>query len=114
MSFLDGFTDEMIKTARGGLSRIIGRGVKKGGRAAARRATKRTRGQMSVSKGLALGAGGGAAGLMAGTTRGKEKGYKAGTGDTMQVAQRARLVGRKEGVLAYHRALMQARRRAQG
>jgi len=110
MAFIDGFMDEMTKTARGGLSRLLRRSVRKG-----TAPTKvRSAGKMSVGKSVLLGAGGTAGGMAVGSTRGKKKGYEAGTGDVMDVAQRARMVGRKEGVLAYHRALMQHRRQAQG
>ena len=113
--FIDGFADEMTKIAKGGLSRMLRRNAaKRSGRAR----TPRMPGGRKMSKGLALAGGSAAAGAAAGgafgTTAGKKKGYSEGTGDVMQVAQRARLMGRKEGVLAYHRALMQHRRKAQG
>ena len=116
MSFLYGFTDEMTKTARGSLMSMLRRSANKGRKSTRKRtrkssATRRTPGSMSVGKGLMLGGAGAAGGMALGSSRGKQKGYKAGTGDVMDVAAKARLMGRREGVLAYHRALMQHRRK---
>lgn len=108
MHFIHGFGNELIKTARPGigrLARMMSRGAAK---------SARTPGKMSVGKGLALAGGTGLVGAEAGRRKGKKKGYAQGSSDVMGVAQRARLLGRREGVLAYHRALMQHRRKASG
>lgn len=109
MAFLDGFADEMIKTARGGILSLLRRGASKApkGRRARRAVAGRTPGKMSVGKGILLAGGGSAGGVALGSSRGRKKGYEEGTGDVMDVANRARILGRREGVLAYHRALMQ-------
>lgn len=103
MHFLNGFSDEMTKLARGGgIGKII-RALSRGQSSA---------GKLGVSKGLALAGAGGAAGAFAGLKKGKESGYEKGTQDVMTVAQRARQIGRREGVLAYHQAMMKRQRSA--
>jgi len=72
----------------------------------------RVPGKMSVGKGLALAGGAGIVGSEAGRRKGKKSGYESGTSDVMGVAQKARMLGRREGVLAYHQALMQRRQGA--
>jgi hypothetical protein len=112
MHFINGFGDELIKMAKPGagrLARMLRRGAKSGAR---RAASGRVPGKMSVGKGLALAGGAGIVGAEAGRRKGRKKGYQKGTGDVMNVAQKARMIGRREGVLAYHRALMQHRRGA--
>ena len=101
MHFLNGFSDEMTKIARGGIGRLA-KGLSRG-------SSPRTPGKMSVGKGMALAGGTGLVGAEAGRRKGKSKGYESGTSDVMSVAQKARMMGRREGVLAYHRALMQHR-----
>lgn len=114
MHFLRGFTDELTKTAAPGIGRLsrVMRMARRGEHAAASGA----RG-MSLGKGLAIAggsaAGAGALGEILGARHGKKKGYEEGTSDTMDVAQRARQLGRREGVMAYHEAL-QARVRSAG
>lgn len=93
MHFLNGFSDEMTKVARMGIGRL------------ARKATQSASG-MRVAKGVALGGAGATAGAIAGSKSGSKSGYDKGTSDVMTVAQKARMMGRREGVLAYHRALM--------
>jgi hypothetical protein len=106
MHFINGFGDELIKTARPSIGRL----ARMFGRSGA--APMRTPGKMSVGKGLALAGATGLVGAEAGRRKGKKRGYSEGTGDVMQVAERARMIGRREGVLAYHRALMEHRRKA--
>jgi len=96
MHFLNGFTDEMTKIARGGMG-MLARRAASGGMSA---------GKMKALKGAALAGAGGTAGAVAGGRSGKKSGYSEGTSDVMGVAQRARLIGRREGVMAYHQALM--------
>ena len=104
MDFMNGFSDEMTKLARiGGLGKMI-RALGRGGQSAS--------GKLGVTKGLALAGAGGAAGAYAGTKRGKESGYESGTKDVMTVARRARQIGRREGVLAYHQAMMKRQKAA--
>ena len=68
------------------------------------------RGRMGLGKGLAMAGAAGAGGAAIGSSRGKKKGYQEGAEDVMDVAQRARMLGRREGVMAYHQALMQRHR----
>lgn len=102
MNFMRGFSDELTKCAAGGMGRM----------ARAMRFGKKTapgagHAGLGLGKALAL-AGVGAAGAGAiGAKAGKEKGYESGTSDVMDVAQRARMLGRREGVMAYHTALQQ-------
>jgi hypothetical protein len=106
MHFLDGFADEITKMAGiSGLSKII-RGSRN---AASRGAAARVPGKMSVAKGLGLAGVGTTTGAVVGSRKGKDSGYEAGTSDVMGVAQKARMLGRREGVLAYHQALMKSR-----
>jgi len=105
MNFISGFGDELVKMARpsmGRLAQMVGR----------RAAQGRTPGKMSVGKGLLVAGATGAAGAEVGRRRGRKSGYESGSKDVMDVAQQARMIGRREGVLAYHRALMQHRRQA--
>lgn len=107
MHFIDGFQDELVKTARPSVSKLLQalkRGVNSGGMSSGMKST--------AVKGLAAGGAGSAVGVAVGRRKGRKKGYEEGTGDVMSVAQRARVIGRREGVLAYHRALMQHRRKA--
>jgi len=106
MSFLEGFSNEIFKTARpglGNLAAMIGRGAKAGASGT---------GRMTMGKGLLMAGGAGAGGAVVGGRKGRKKGYEEGSDDVMDVASRARLIGRREGVLAYHRALMQRRSKA--
>ncbi len=101
MHFLRGFRDELVKTAGPGVGRLA-KMMGRGGHAA-------EHGKMGLGKGLLLaggaGAGGAVAGELLGKKKGEKKGYGEGTEDTMDIAQRARLLGRQEGVQAYHEAL---------
>jgi hypothetical protein len=102
MNFISGFGDELIKMARPSVASLA--------RRMSRGASKRTPGKMSVGKGMALAGGAGLAGAEAGRRKGKKKGYAEGSKDVMGVAGKARMLGRREGVLAYHRALMKHRK----
>jgi hypothetical protein len=103
MHFMRGFGLELVKIARPGAGRL-GRmlGVFR------HEPPART---IGLKKGLGLAAAGaaaaGAAGEHFGKKRGEHKGYDEGTEDVEQVAERARDIGRKEGVLAYHEMLQQ-------
>lgn len=110
MNFINGFGDELIKMARPSVASLARRMARRSSRGAAR--GTRVPGKMSVGKGLALTGAAGVVGSEAGRRKGKKKGYAEGSKDVMGVAQKARMLGRREGVLAYHRALMQHRRRA--
>lgn len=117
MHMLEGFADEITKTAAGGIKGMLAKAMGRGGAAAAKGAARggaRTPGKMSVGKGLALAGGAGGVGALAGAKKGKAEGLEEGRGDTYSVAQRARLIGRREGVMAYHRAMMQRMRTGQG
>jgi hypothetical protein len=105
MHFLNGFTDELTKTAgsMSALAKMMKRTSGAGGGSSSRKA---------ALKGLALAGGAGTVGAVAGSRGGKKKGYDEGTSDVMGVAQKARQLGRREGVLAYHQALMKSRRGA--
>jgi hypothetical protein len=105
MHFLRGFSSEITKTAGPSLGRIakMMRIARRG-----EHSGEGLRG-MTLGKGLLLGGGlgaaGGAIGEVAGKKRGERQGYEEGTSDVSQVAQRARLIGRQEGIMAYHQAL---------
>jgi len=102
MSMIYGFADELTKTAAlGGLRRMMGSAMGK------------IRGRSGLAKGIGLAGGGGLAGAMAGKKKGEKKGYEEGTGDVMDVAQRARLIGRREGAQMYHNAMIQRMRQSQ-
>jgi len=106
MHFLNGFADEMTKMAGGTMS-ALAKAMGRRGASAASAGRK-----SSIAKGVALAGAGGAAGAVAGSRGGKKKGYDEGTSDVMGVAQKARQLGRREGVLAYHQALMKSRQGA--
>lgn len=95
MSFMYAFADELTKTAQGGgtLKKVLNMVMRVG--------------KSPAGKGAALAATGGAAGLAAGAKRGRESGYESGTKDVVSIAQRARMLGRREGVMAYHRHIQQ-------
>jgi|SRR5690606_9759192 len=105
MYFLRGFSNELAKTAGPSLGRLAraARLARRGNEAA-----KGARG-LSLGKGALLTGGVGAAsaagGAAAGKKRGERKGYEQGTADVGEIAERARLIGRREGILAYHQAL---------
>jgi hypothetical protein len=110
MSFLEGFSNELVKTARPSMKSLlsmIGRGARGGASSGMQGA-----GRIGMGKGLLMAGGAGAGGAAIGAGRGKKKGYAEGTDDVMDVAQRARVIGRREGVMAYHRALMEQRSRS--
>lgn len=112
MQIFEGFSDELVKTAAGGIKGMLAKAM--GGGAKAGAAAGRVPGKMSIGKGLALAGGAGATGAVVGAKKGKEEGLEEGKGQVYGVAQRARLVGRREGIIAYHRAMMQRMRAAQG
>ena len=98
MHLISAFADELHKTARAGATNML----KQLGRAAKSSAGRKAIGATAV--------GGGGAAL--GHKKGKQSGYDEGTDDVMSVAARARMMGRKEGVMAYHRALMKHQRQS--
>lgn len=102
MHFMRGFSDELLKTAGPGPGRLARFFLRRGGHAA------EGMGGLSIGKRLAIGGGAagaaGAAGVI-GAKMGKKKGYEQGTAEEMEVAQAARALGRREGVIAYHNAL---------
>lgn len=106
MSFLRSFADELVKTA--GPGRRFGRMMRAmrvgehAGEAAAHRGMGLGRAALLTG---GAGAGAGVLGEVYGKKKGKQKGYDEGTSDVSEVAQRAREVGREEGVMAYHQAL---------
>lgn len=115
MNFFNGFADELMKTAGrngrfGGVLKALRMGKSTG------HAAKDVRSGMGLARGAAIAGGAGGLGALGGELfgkkKGKEKGYEEGTSDVEEVAQRARNLGRQEGVLAYHQAL-QARLAAQ-
>ena len=101
MHFLNGFTDELTKTA--GSMSALAKMMKRTGGGSGSSSRK------AALKGLAVAGGAGTVGAVAGSRGGKKKGYDEGTSDVMGVAQKARQLGRREGVLAYHQALMKSR-----
>lgn len=116
MSFLRGFSEELIKTAKpGGRMAGLMRAMRLG--RSTRRAAEATKG-LSLGRAALLAGGAGAAaatgGEVYGKKKGKEKGYTEGTSDVEEVAMRARSLGRQEGVMAYHEALQARLRAAQG
>jgi len=111
--FSFGFAEELVKMARPGMGRLARMFGRKGGRKAIE-AAGHVPGKMGIGKSLALAGGLGGAGLTAGVLEGKKKGFEEGTEDLMDVAQRARMIGRREGVLAYHQALMEQRKKMGG
>lgn len=102
MNFMRGFQDELVKVASPGAGRLAR--MMRFGRPAAQTAPSAGRG---VAKMLGLGAAAGVGGAALGSSKGKQKGYDEGTNDVMEVAQKARMLGRKEGVMAYHTALQE-------
>ena len=110
MQFLRSFGNELIKTARPGTGRM----------AKMLNVFRREKPAASIGlkRGLAM-AGVGAAGAAAagehfGKRRGEKQGYGEGSADVEQVAEEARNIGRKEGVLAYHQLLQQQLREGEG
>lgn len=110
-NFMNGFVDEMSKTA--GLKSLVARlgskgakGAKGAASAAGRSSKPRVPGKVGIGKALLLAGGGTAAGATVAGKKGKKKGYEEGTSDVMSVAERARSIGRREGVMAYHNALL--------
>jgi hypothetical protein len=98
-AFMHGFATEIIKTAgptAGRLARMF---------SSASKAKDIARPRFGLAKGLALGGGAAAGGGLLGMSQGKKKGYESGTDQMIGVAQQARQLGRREGVLAYHQAL---------
>lgn len=91
MHLINAFADELQKTASPAATSMLKRLA----------ALAKGRGGKAVAAGGL--AGGGAA---LGHRSGKQSGYEEGTSDVGSVARRARMMGRKEGVMAYHRALM--------
>ena len=100
-TFMRGFGDEITKTA-GLFSRLF-----------AKKPPPVSPLKIGLGKGLVLGGGAVAGGTALGMKKGKEKGYEAGSQDVVEVAQEARQLGRREGVMAYHQAL-QAKLRGEG
>lgn len=111
MSFLDGFSSEIVKTARPSIKALLS-AVTRGAKGGARAGAVSGAGRVGLGKGLLMAGGAGAGGAVIGRSKGRKKGYEEGTEDVMDVAQRARVIGRREGVMAYHRALMEQRARA--
>lgn len=107
MSFLNGFSTEIVKTARPSIKALLSAITRRGAETGAGGI-----GRLGLGKGLLMAGGAGAGGAILGSRKGREKGYEEGTDDVMDVAKRARMIGRREGVMAYHRALMQQRARA--
>lgn len=108
MNFMRGFTDELVKTAGTGAGRLA-RMMRFG-----RKAEHVGGSGIGAGKALALGGGAALGAGALGAKKGKEKGYNEGTSDVMDVAQEARMLGRKEGVMAYHQALQNRLRSGQG
>lgn len=106
MSAIYGFADEVLTKvgAAGGLREAM--------RAALPRLRRGATSKGAI-KGLALGGGGAAIGGAVGKKKGEEEGYEEGTSDLMDVAQRARQIGRREGAALYHRAMIQRMGRRQ-
>jgi hypothetical protein len=104
MNFMRGFKDELIKTAKPGAGRLAS--LMRFGRKAAPHAGGGSS-RMGLAKGLALGGGAAIGAGVLGERKGEKKGYNEGTSDVMQVAQQARQIGRREGVMAYHQALQE-------
>lgn len=104
MNFMRGFSDELVKTARPSAGRLAG--LLRLGRKAHPPQGSSGNG-LRLAKGLALGGGAALGGGMLGAKKGEEKGYGEGTSDVMEVAQQARQIGRREGVMAYHQALQE-------
>ncbi|MBP9824080.1 MAG: hypothetical protein KBF21_07650 [Thermoanaerobaculia bacterium] len=102
MNFMRGFANEIVKTAAPGAGRLAK--MMRFGRQAKPDLKPASRG---IGKMLALGGGAAVGGAALGARKGKEKGYDEGTSDVMDVAQKARMLGRKEGVMAYHQALQE-------
>jgi hypothetical protein len=110
-AFMRGFVSEIIKTAgpsAGRLARLFS--------SAAKAKSVATPG-MGLGRKLLLGGGATAAaaggGGALGMRSGKKKGYETGTNELIDVAQQARQLGRREGVLAYHQALQSKMRGGQ-
>lgn len=98
-NFIHGLSEELTKTAK------VGRILKMlAGRSAG--AAVRTPGKIGVGKAMLAAGAGTAGGALIGKKKGKRKGYEEGTSDVMSVAERARAIGRREGVMAYHNALL--------
>lgn len=118
MTFMNGFADELVKTAAASEGKF--RGILKALRLAKStgRAARATHGGLSLGRAalMTAGAGVGAAGLgeVLGKKRGEKQGYQEGTSDVETVAMRARAIGRQEGVLAYHQALQARLKAAEG
>lgn len=110
-TFMRGFGDEITKTAGPSMGRLA-RALRFGERAAKPLAREGMH-MGGAIKGLLFGGGAAAAGGALGLRKGKEKGYEKGTEDVIDVAQQARQLGRREGVMAYHQAL-QAKIRGEG
>lgn len=100
--FMRGFGDEITKTA----------GVF--GRLFAKKPPPVSPLKIGLGKGLVLGGGAAAGAGAIGLKKGKEKGYESGSQDVVEVAQEARQLGRREGVMAYHQALQAKLRGGEG